>query len=265
MRILDRSVYVGPSLYEHLPGDPASSWTWAHSRPGNRKAGRRVRRCTRRGAARPRRARLLVWRARRFLPAHARGRRHLARPRARARAIELQNVAARTSPSARRAAPADPACTRWCTKYAQRDEGIAAGELGLRLLGSLLPEAIRPADSVPEGWTWPEARDEFIRFGAAPRARPSTASLVKAAQERGIPVAALNDQSLVQLRPRSLPAALQATVTGRSARTSPSSSRATRRRPTRSSPRSACPCRARTRAERGPGRARSGGASASRS
>ena len=33
-----------------------------------------------------------------------------------------------------------------------------AGELGLRLISSLLPAAIRPKDSVPEGWNWPEAR-----------------------------------------------------------------------------------------------------------
>jgi hypothetical protein len=46
----------------------------------------------------------------------------------------------------------------------QRDEGIAAGDLGLRLLCSLLPAAIRPADSVPDDWSWQEARDEFIRF-----------------------------------------------------------------------------------------------------
>jgi cyanophycin synthetase len=72
-------------------------------------------------------------------------------------------------------------------EYAQRDEGIAAGDLGLRLLCSLLPEAIRPAGSVPEGWTWPEARDEFIRFAQRRALGPSTASLVKAAETRGIP------------------------------------------------------------------------------
>ena len=100
-------------------------------------------------------------------------------------------------------------------EYEQRDEGIAAGELALRLLCSLLPEAIRPADSVPEGWSWPAARDEFIRFAQRRALGPSTASLVRAAKDRGIPWLRLNDQSLVQLGHGKYQQRIQATVTGR--------------------------------------------------
>ena len=100
-------------------------------------------------------------------------------------------------------------------EYAQRDEGIAAGELGLRLLCSLLPDAIRPAGSVPEGWNWPEARDEFIRFAQRRALGPSTASLVRAAEARDIPWLRLNDQSLVQLGHGKYQQRIQATVTGR--------------------------------------------------
>ena len=46
-------------------------------------------------------------------------------------------------------------------------------ELVVRLLCSLLPPAIRPPDSVAEGWSWPEARDEFIRFAQRRALGPS--------------------------------------------------------------------------------------------
>jgi len=68
---------------------------------------------------------------------------------------------------------------------------------------------------VPDGWTWPEARDEFIRFAQKRALGPSTASLVRAAESRGIPWLRLNDQSLVQLGHGKYQQRIQATVTGR--------------------------------------------------
>jgi len=100
-------------------------------------------------------------------------------------------------------------------EYAQRDEGIAAGELGLQLLCSLLPMPSAPAGSVPEGWQWAVARDEFIRFAQRRALGPSTASLVRAAEQRDIPWLRLNDQSLVQLGHGKYQQRIQATVTGR--------------------------------------------------
>ena len=85
----------------------------------------------------------------------------------------------------------------------------------LRLLCSLLPEALRPPGSVPEGWNWPEARDDFIRFAQRRALGPSTASLVRAAEARDIPWLRLNDQSLVQLGHGKYQQRIQATVTGR--------------------------------------------------
>jgi cyanophycin synthetase len=130
-------------------------------------------------------------------------------------AIELQNIAGEnvTFGKTRGAGPAGVYTVVY--EYAQRDEGIAAGELGLRLLCSLLPGAIRPADALPEGWSWPEARDEFIRFAQRRALGPSTASLVRAAEARGIPWLRLNDQSLVQLGHGRYQQRIQATVTGR--------------------------------------------------
>ena len=66
-----------------------------------------------------------------------------------------------------------------------------------------------------EAWSWPDARDEFIRFAQRRALGPSTASLVRAAKERGIPFLRLNDQSLVQLGHGKYQQRIQATVTGR--------------------------------------------------
>ena len=130
-------------------------------------------------------------------------------------AIELQNTAGEDVTFGKTRSAEVPGIYTVVYEYAQRDEGIAAGELGLRLLCSLLPSNLRPADSVPEGWSWPEARDEFIRFAQRRALGPSTASLVKAAESRGIPWLRLNDQSLVQLGHGKFQQRIQATITGR--------------------------------------------------
>ncbi len=130
-------------------------------------------------------------------------------------AIELQNIAGEEVTFGKTRSAGPPGVYTVVYEYEQRDEGIAAGELGLRLLCSLLPAQIRPEGSVPDGWSWPEARDEFIRFAQRRALGPSTASLVKAAQARGIPFLRLNDQSLVQLGHGKYQQRIQATVTGR--------------------------------------------------
>ena len=79
-------------------------------------------------------------------------------------AIELQNIAGEEVTFGKTRSGGAPGVYTVIYEYAQRDEGIAAGDLGLRLLCSLLPAPIRPADSVPDDWSWQEARDEFIRF-----------------------------------------------------------------------------------------------------
>ena len=130
-------------------------------------------------------------------------------------AIELQNIAGEEVTFGKTRSAGPPGVYTVVYEYAQRDEGIAAGDLGMRLLSSLLPAAIRPADSVPDGWSWPQARDQFIRFAQRRALGPSTASLVAAAEQRGIPWLRLNDQSLVQLGHGKYQQRIQATVTGR--------------------------------------------------
>src|ERR1700730_1280560 len=215
MRILDRSVYVGPSRHAHFPvirleldlGD-LEAWptgrlggefvdALAAALPGLVEHG-----CSYRepgGFFRRMREDDGTWLG--HVLEHV--------------AIELQNIAGEEVTFGKTRGAGRPGVYTVVYEYAQRDEGIAAGELGLRLLSSLLPEGIRPADAVPEGWNWPEARDEFIRFAQRRALGPATASLVKAAENRGIPWLRLNDQSLVQLGHGKYQQRIQATVTGR--------------------------------------------------
>jgi cyanophycin synthetase len=130
-------------------------------------------------------------------------------------AIELQNIAGEAVTFGKTRSAHAAGVYTVVYEYAQRDEGIAAGELGLRLLCSLLPDELQPAGSVPPGWSWAEARDQFIRFAQRRALGPSTASLVRAAEARGIPWLRLNDQSLVQLGHGRFQQRIQATVTGR--------------------------------------------------
>jgi cyanophycin synthetase len=215
MRILDRSVYVGPSLYARFPVirlelDLGELEAWPTGRLGDAFVealaaalpGLAEHGCSYRepgGFFRRMREGEGTWLG--HVLEHV--------------AIELQNIAgeAVTFGKTRSAGPTGVYTVVY--EYAQRDEGIAAGELGLRLLSSLLPEAIRPADSVPAGWSWPEARDQFIRFAQRRALGPSTHSLVRAAEARGIPWLRLNDQSLVQLGHGKFQQRIQATVTSR--------------------------------------------------
>lgn len=98
--------------------------------------------------------------------------------------------------------------------YEFEDEyaGIEAGKLGLDLLHSLLPPELRP-EGLPEDWDFEHEREDFIRACQRRALGPSTASLVRAAEERGIPWIRLNDYSLIQLGHGRFQKRLQATIT----------------------------------------------------
>ena len=217
MRVLERSVYVGPSLHAHFPVirlelDLGELENWPTAKlgtafidglvaalPGLAEHG-----CSYRepgGFIRRMREGEGTWLG--HVLEHV--------------AIELQNVAGEdvTFGKTRSISAARPGVYTVVYEYAQREEGIAAGELALRLLNSLLPEKLRSRDGVPEGWEWPVARDEFIRYAQRRALGPSTASLVRAAEQRDIPWLRMNDQSLVQLGHGKYQQRIQATVTGR--------------------------------------------------
>ena len=117
-------------------------------------------------------------------------------------------------------------------QYEQEDVGVEAGRVGLEFIHRLLPEALRPEEARGErgttgargvagergaagvaAYSFAEARDEFIRFAQRRALGPSTASLVKAAEERDVPWLRLNRFSLIQLGHGKFQKRVQATVT----------------------------------------------------
>jgi cyanophycin synthetase len=215
MRILERSVFVGPSLYAHFPVirlelDLGELEQWPTGKlgpafvdglvaalPGLAEHG-----CSYRepgGFIRRMREGEGTWLG--HVLEHV--------------AIEVQNVAGEDVTFGKTRSADKPGVYSVVYEYVQKEEGIAAGELALRLLSSLLPEELRTRGSVPDGWEWATARDEFIRYAQRRALGPSTASLVRAAEERDIPWLRLNEQSLVQLGHGKYQQRIQATVTGR--------------------------------------------------
>ncbi|MGQ0802095.1 MAG: cyanophycin synthetase [Pseudomarimonas sp.] len=216
MRILERSVYVGPSLYAHFPVirlllDLAELEAWPTGRLGPEFVDALVialptlaeHGCSYRepgGLIRRMKEGEGTWLGHVF--------EHVA--------IELQNVAGEDVTFGKTRSVDDrPGVYSVIYEYSQKDEGVEAGELALKLICSLLPVAIRPSGTVPEGWEWLSARDAFIRFAQRRALGPSTASLVKAAEDRKIPWLRLNEQSLVQLGHGKYQQRIQATITGK--------------------------------------------------
>ncbi len=213
MRVLDRAVYVGPSLYAHFPVirlelDLEALEAWPTSRlgrgfidgllaalPGLREHGCSygepggfIRRMTEDEG---------TWLG--HVLEHV--------------AIELQNVAGLKVTFGKTRGAGRDGVYHVIYEYEQRDEGLEAGELAMRLLNSLLPDEVRaPAD---EPFDWEKERDGFIRFAQRRALGPSTASIVQAAEARGIPWLRLNSQSLIQLGYGKYQQRIQATVTGR--------------------------------------------------
>jgi cyanophycin synthetase len=215
MRILERNVYVGPSVYAHFPVirvllDLGALEHWPTVRLGTAYVDALVEAlpslaehgCSYRapgGLIRRMREDQGTWLGHVF--------EHVA--------IELQNIAGEEVSFGKTRSTDTPGVYTVVYEYAQREEGIAAGELAIELLCALLPAELRPPDSVPEAWDWLAKRNEYIRYAQRRALGPSTASLVKAAEERRIPWLRLNDQSLLQLGHGKYQQRVQATVTGR--------------------------------------------------
>ncbi|HVD33392.1 MAG TPA: hypothetical protein VNC19_07430, partial [Gemmatimonadales bacterium] len=215
MKILDKAVFVGPSLYAHFPVirldidlGPLEEWpsgklgrsftdpllaalpglhdhTCSYGKPGGF-----VRRLTEGDG---------TWMG--HILEHV--------------AIELQNVAGETVTFGKTRSNGPPGHYSVVYHYEQQDVGLEAGQLALTLLHSLLPRELRPEGSVPPGFDFAAERDEFIRFTQRRALGPSTVALVRAAEERRIPWIRLNDQSLIQFGHGRYQQRIQATVTSR--------------------------------------------------
>ena len=96
-------------------------------------------------------------------------------------------------------------------EFEEERVGEAAGQLALRLVDSLLPADLRSdPDDVLD---FRRELDDLIEFAQRRQFGPSTASIIRAAEERDIPWIRLNDHSLVQLGHGRFQKRIQATVT----------------------------------------------------
>ncbi|MEM7762625.1 MAG: cyanophycin synthetase [Pseudomonadota bacterium] len=129
-------------------------------------------------------------------------------------AIELQNIAGSPVTFGRtRSIDGEPGHYNMVFEYKDKSVGLEASELARKLLQSLLPPELQTDAPAPD-WQFEEARDDFIRYAQRRALGPSTASLVQAAEERGIPWLRLNDYSLIQLGHGRYQQRIQATCTG---------------------------------------------------
>lgn len=100
-------------------------------------------------------------------------------------------------------------------QFRHAEVGLAAGELGLRLIRNLLPPEVQAQLHKPPdpAFDWEAERDAFIRAAQRNAFGPSTQALVDAADRRGIPWLRLNAHSLVQFGHGRYQKRIQATVT----------------------------------------------------
>ncbi len=131
-------------------------------------------------------------------------------------AIELQVVAGSNVTYGRtRSIEGHPGQYSMVFQYLDREVGREASRLALELIHSMLPDEVRPQDAPDESWDFAEERDAFVRYAQRRAFGPSTASLVRAAEERDIPWIRLNEYSLVQIGHGCYQQRIQATTTGR--------------------------------------------------
>jgi len=99
--------------------------------------------------------------------------------------------------------------------YRQRDVGLEAGKLALRLLMHLLPKTLQDQIEYDfdADFEWEEELKDFVLQAQKREFGPSTGSLVKAAEERDIPWIRLNEYSLVQFGHGKFQQRIQATIT----------------------------------------------------
>jgi cyanophycin synthetase len=130
-------------------------------------------------------------------------------------AIEVQNVAGTDVTFGRTRGTGEPGQYNMVYEYRQRDVGLDAGKLAMRLLMHLLPQSLKDLvdyDFDPD-FNWDDELRSFVLRAQRKEFGPSTGSLVKAAQERDIPWIRLNSGSLVQFGHGKYQKRIQATIT----------------------------------------------------
>lgn len=132
-------------------------------------------------------------------------------------ALELQNEAGSDVSFGRTRGAGPVGEYNMVFQYKQRDVGLEAARIARQLLLSLLPGDLKQAfsDEIETDFNFEQERDEFIVFAQRKELGPSTASLVNAAEERGIPYLRLNKYSLVQFGHGAYQQRIQATITSK--------------------------------------------------
>jgi len=130
-------------------------------------------------------------------------------------ALEIQNIAGSGVSFGRTRTTGEKGMYNMIYAYKQRDAGIEAGHLALRLLMHLLPEHLQQQIDCPidPEFDFEAELEAFVRRAQRREFGPSTQSLVDAAVERNIPWLRLNEYSLVQFGHGKYQKRIQATVT----------------------------------------------------
>jgi cyanophycin synthetase len=132
-------------------------------------------------------------------------------------AIELQNMAGSDISFGKTRSIGPPGHYNMVFQYKQKEVGLEAARISRQLLLNLLPGHLKDefTGEIEKGFDFEEERDDFIRFAQRKELGPSTASLVKAAEEREIPYLRLNKYSLVQFGHGRYQQRIQATITSK--------------------------------------------------
>ena len=129
-------------------------------------------------------------------------------------ALELQNTAGAQVSFGKTRSTDEAGQYDMVYEYEGEQVGLEAGRLAIDLLHCLLPKDLQPDDAPGSDFDFDKQRDDFIRYAQRRALGPSTAALVKAAEERNIPWIRLNDHSLIQLGHGRRQKRIQATITG---------------------------------------------------
>ena len=130
-------------------------------------------------------------------------------------ALELQCVAGNEVSFGRTRSTGEVGHYNMVYAYIHRDVGLAACQLAIKLLMHLLPEEVQKQTGydLDADWNWDDELHSFIKRAQRHAFGPSTAALVAAAEERGIPWLRLNKYSLVQFGHGKHQQRIQATIT----------------------------------------------------
>ena len=130
-------------------------------------------------------------------------------------ALELQNLAGSPVTFGRTRGTGEEGCYNVVYQYHQRDVGLEAGQLGLRLLTHLMPAEVQQAigAEIEDDFDFSDELHGFVRMAQRKEFGPSTGSLVSAAEDRDIPWLRLNEYSLVQFGHGKYQQRIQATIT----------------------------------------------------